>query len=115
MPKGVAAEERKSLIAVASEGRVVTDAVGPVAARSRYFLIFDDQGKLIEILENPHRETGGGAGPLVANLMAERGVSTLIAQNFGMNIKASLDEKGVNHFEFSGQIGDAVKSVLNQR
>jgi predicted Fe-Mo cluster-binding NifX family protein len=70
---------------------------------------------LIEILENPHRETGGGAGPLVANLMAERGVSTLIAQNFGMNIKASLDEKGVNHFEFSGQIGDAVKSVLNQR
>jgi predicted Fe-Mo cluster-binding NifX family protein len=115
MTKGADAEERKSLIAVASDGKVGMGDVGSVAARSHYFLIFDDQENLIEVLENPHRETGGGAGPLVANLMAERGVSTLVAQNFGINIKASLDEKDVSYFEFSGQVGDAVKSVLNLR
>ena len=108
-------KEQQSLIAVVSAGQAITDPVGNVAARSPYFLIFDGQGELIEVLENPHRETGGGAGPLVAELMAERGVSTMVAGSFGTNIKASLEEKGVNYLEFSGQVGEAVKLVLGGR
>ena len=106
------ANEQQSLIAVVSAGQTVTDAVGNIAARSPYFLIFDGQGKLVEVLENPYRNIGGGAGPLVANLMAERGVSTMVAGTFGTNIKASLEEKGVNYVEFSGQVKEAVKAVL---
>lgn len=109
------AKEEESLIAVVSAGQAITDPVGDAAARSPYFLIFDGQGELIEVLENPHRETGGGAGPLVAVLMAERGVSTVVAGAFGTNIKASLEEKGVNYLEFSGQVGEAVKIVLGGR
>ena len=47
--------------------------------------------------------------------MAERGVSTVVAGAFGTNIKASLEEKGVNYLEFSGQVGEAVKLVLGGR
>jgi predicted Fe-Mo cluster-binding NifX family protein len=47
--------------------------------------------------------------------MAERGVSTMVARTFGTNIKTSLEEKGVNYLEFSGQVGDAVKLVLGGR
>jgi len=107
--------KEESLIAVVSAGQAITDPVGDAAARSPYFLIFDGQGELIEVLENPHRETGGGAGPPVAVLMAERGVSTMVAGAFGTNIKASLEEKGVNYFEFTGQVGEAVKLVLGGR
>ena len=112
---GRGAEEQQSLVAVVSSGQAITDPVGDVAARSPFFLIFDEQGELTEVMENPHRETGGGAGPLVAVLMAERGVSTMVAGRFGTNIKASLEEKGVNYLEYSGQVGEAVKVVLGGR
>ena len=108
-------KKQQSLIAVVSAGQAITDPVGNVAARSPYFLIFDGQGKLIEALENPYSKIGGGAGPLVANLMADRGVSSIVAGTFGTNIKASLEEKGVSYLEFSGPVGEAVKTMLGGR
>jgi len=104
--------QASALIAVVSAGQTVADTVGNVAARSPYFLLFNGQGELVEVLENPHRDTGGGAGPLVADLMAGRGVKTVIAGNFGANIIDSLKEKGLDYLEFSGTVGDAVKSAL---
>jgi predicted Fe-Mo cluster-binding NifX family protein len=44
------------------------------------------------VLENPCPESGGGAGPLVAELMAKKGVTALVVGEFGMNIKAGLDK-----------------------
>jgi len=100
------------LIAVVSTGKTVTDAVGNVAARSPYFLIFNSQSELVEVLENPYRDTGGGAGPMVAEFISNRGVKTLIAENFGVNIAISLKDKGLNSKIFSGTVGEAVKSIL---
>ena len=101
-----------TFIAVVSAGKTVTDTVGNVAARSPYFLLFNSQGELVEVLENPYRNAGGGAGPLVAELMASRNVKTVIAGNFGVNIAASLKEKGVRFLVFSGSVGEAVQSSL---
>ncbi len=101
-------------IAVASSGTTSADQVGNMAARSPFFLIFNSTGDLIEVLENPYRDSGGGAGPLVAELMAKKGVTTIIAGNFGMNIKASLDEKGLKYFEFQGLAGEAVNDMIKR-
>ena len=102
----------EELIAVVSAGKTVMDTVGNVAARSPYFLIFNSKSTLVEILENPYCDTGGGVGPLVAELIYNKGVKTLIAGNFGVNISASLKEKGLNLKTFSGTVGEAVKSIL---
>lgn len=100
------------LVAVASAGKTATDQVGNMAARSPFFLLFNARGELVEVLENPYRDSGGGAGPLVAELLAKKGVATLVAGNFGINIKASLDEKDIKYFQFQGQAGEAVRDTI---
>jgi predicted Fe-Mo cluster-binding NifX family protein len=99
-----------ALIGVASPGKTAADMVGSIAARSPFFLVFNTNGGLVEVLENPYRDSGGGAGPLVAELMAKKGITTMVAGNFGMNIKASLDEKGIKYFEFQGRVGEALRA-----
>ncbi len=108
----VRADSAGPLIAVASSGRTSAAMVDSVAARSPFFLLFNTKGDLVEVLENPYRDSGGGAGPLVAELMAKKGVTTVVAGNFGINMKASLDEKGLKYFEFQGQAAEAVKDVV---
>jgi len=99
------------LLAVASRGRTPSDPVGSVAARSPYFLFFDTEGAFLKAVENPHADVGGGAGGLVADFMGEKGVRTLVAGNFGKNIKADLDGKGIRYVEFSGSVEEAVKAL----
>jgi predicted Fe-Mo cluster-binding NifX family protein len=102
----------QGIVAVVSSGKTPADNIGNVAARSPYFLFFDSRGNLIEVLENPYRDVGGRAGPLVADLMAEKGVTSVVAGNFGQNIVDSLDKKGIRYIELSGQVEKALKSLL---
>ena len=109
------AAQTSTFIAVVSAGRDTAGTVGNIAARSPYFLLFNNRGELIEVIENPHKNIGGGAGPLVAELMAEKGVKTVIAGNFGINIKASFEEKGVGYLAFSGTVDEAVKCIVGRQ
>jgi predicted Fe-Mo cluster-binding NifX family protein len=113
-PEETPAETARAFIAVASEGRDSIADVGPIAARSRYFLIFNRRGELIESIENPHLKTGSGAGRLVADFLADRGVFTFVAQKFGGNIKASLDRRGVAYTKYSGPAVEAVKALVKR-
>jgi len=101
----------KGIIAVASTGETPSDPIGSVAARSPYFLLFDENGAFLGPVENPHAGAGGGAGRLVAEFMAERGVRTMIAGNFGRNIRTDLEEKGIRFVEASGQSAEAVRRL----
>ena len=101
----------KGTVAVASTGQTPSDPIGSVAARSPYFLLFDEKGDFLGSMENPHADSGGGTGRLVADLMAERGVRTLIAGNFGRNIKADLEERGVRFIEATGPCAEAVRRL----
>jgi predicted Fe-Mo cluster-binding NifX family protein len=107
-PEGATA---RGAIAVASSGRTPSDPIGTVAARSPYFLLFDENGAFLGSVENPHAGSGGGTGRLVAEFMAERGVRTMIAGNFGRNIKTDLEEKGIRFIEASGQSDEAVRRL----
>ncbi|MCJ8501334.1 NifB/NifX family molybdenum-iron cluster-binding protein [Desulfatitalea alkaliphila] len=91
---GVDAGQGK-LIAVAADGPAADAAVSLKAARCAYFLIFDSQGELIETLANPHRRTRGGAGPQVAELLAQKGAGTFIAGEFGARMSDALQRKGI--------------------
>lgn len=102
-------------IAVASDGKTVSSAVSSVAARSSGFLIFDGNGKFVEAINNPHKEVGGGAGPLVVNFLAQKGVNVIAAQSFGKKMVDAMKAIGVAHFEFKGNAGDAVSKYLKQK
>ena len=100
-------------IAVASNNKNATSNVGTIAGRSPYYLIFDNTGKLVEVIENPFKDVRGGAGPSTANFLAEKGVTIVIAETFGDKMVNAMENKGMNHFQFKGTVKDVVKKVLN--
>ena len=101
----------QGLIAVAAAGKTPSDPVAGVAARSPYFLLFDAGKAFLEAVENPYADAGGGAGNRVGEWMAERGVQTLVAGNFGRNLAADLEKNGIGRVEASGSSEGAVKAL----
>ena len=99
-------------IAVASCGKTAKASVSNEAAKCPYYLIFDSNGEVVELIDNPNRDTNRGAGPSAAEFLAQKGITIVIAGNFGSKMINTLDNKGVTHFEFKGLVYDAVKKVL---
>lgn len=101
-------------IAIASEGKTLDFLVSPMAARSPYFLLFDAQGKLVEAMENPHRDASGGAGSRVADLLSKKGITTVVAGAFGPNMINAMRAKKLTPVEFKGKVTEALKEALKK-
>lgn len=99
-------------LAVASDGNTATAAVGSVAARSSFFLIFDGEGKFVQAISNPHQKARSGASSLVVNFLKQQGINVFIAQAFGEKMVGALKAKGITHFQAKGSAEDAVKKYL---
>ncbi len=99
-------------VAVASTGKTTAGPVSNVAAHSQYYLIFDGTGKLTEVISNPHQDTPRGAGPSAAKFLAAKGVTIVIAENFGIKMINTLKGNRISHFEFKGPADEAVSKVL---
>ena len=107
-----ATELEKMKIVVAASSKTAKASVSNMAAKCPYYLIFNNKGDLIEVIDNPYRDASGGAGPSAANFLAQRDVTIVIAGNFGSKMINTLKNKGITHFEFKGRVNDAVKRVL---
>jgi predicted Fe-Mo cluster-binding NifX family protein len=106
--------EEKVVIAVASDGETLEAALSHLAARGSYFLIVDSEGKLLEAVENPYKDTRGGAGVSAANFLAEKNVTIVIAGNFGNKMIAALKTQEIAYFEFKGIVEEAIKKILEK-
>jgi predicted Fe-Mo cluster-binding NifX family protein len=107
-----AASADKVKIAVASDGKTASSVVSGVAGRSAYYLIFDSKGKLLEAIENPHKDAAGGAGPLVVNFLAGKGITVVVAGKFGDKMIGAMKGAGMAYVEFTGTADDGVKKYL---
>jgi predicted Fe-Mo cluster-binding NifX family protein len=107
-----AADLEKMKIVVASCDKTAKASVSNEAAKCPYYLIFDSKGEMTEVIDNPYRDASRGAGPSAAIFLAEKGVTIVIAGNFGLKMINTLKNKGITHFEFKGRVDDAVKRVL---
>jgi len=107
-----AGELEKMKIAVAASSKTAKASVSNMAAKCPYYLIFNNKGELIEVIDNPYRDASGGAGPSAANFLAQRDIDIIVAGSFGSKMVNTLENKGVTHFEFKGLADDAVKRVL---
>ena len=107
-----AAELENIRIAVAANGKSAQASVSNMAAKCPYYLIFNNKGELIEVVDNPHKDASRGAGPLASNFLAGRGISIVIAENFGTKMGNTLEKKNGIYFEFKGVADNAIKKVL---
>ncbi len=103
-------EVRKIKIAIASKGKDENSEISDQAGRSPYYLIFDEKGELLEVISNPFRIGGGGAGFAVAKMLADREVNLVIAGKIGDKMKGALETRGLKYQEKSG----IVKEVLEE-
>lgn len=102
-------------IAVAAEGKGTSSKVSGVAARAPYFLIFDGSGKFLEAVDNPYKTAKRGAGTSVVPFLAQKGVTMVVAGEFGENMIQAMKGKGMEYLEFKGSAEEALKKVLEAK
>lgn len=107
-------EEQTEKIAIASDGETIDSQVGYQGARSPWFLFFDQEGQLLEALENPHRYTRGNAGIKCAELLAEHEITVFVAGNVGEKMASALESNNITFIAFTGSVEDAIKHVLEE-
>ena len=99
-------------IAVAALTEKEDSEISQQAGRAPFYLIFDD-GKLSEVLKNPFRRGGGGAGFGVAKMLKDKGVEFVIAGRFGPNMETSMQSYGMKFQEKAGSVREAIKAITS--
>ncbi len=107
-----AADVNSRLIAVSVDEKTQPANVSSQAARCKYYVIFDSEGKLMDVIDNPYKDTGGSAGPSAVNFLSNKGVTIVVAESFGGKMINAMKSKGIEFYEFSGKADAAVREVL---
>ena len=98
-------------IAITATEPTLDAAVDPRFGRCPYFLIVDPDNLAFEAIENASVALGGGAGIQSAQLMAEKGVTSVLTGNCGPNAHQTLSAVGI---EVIVGCGGAVRDVIQQ-
>jgi predicted Fe-Mo cluster-binding NifX family protein len=77
-------------------------------ARTKYFIIYDTETKDFKVLENS-ADDAHGAGPKAIQMLADEGVSVIIAPSLGKN--AQMAAEGAN-MKVVEQINSSVKNNI---
>ena len=104
----------KAKIAVAVNDKTASAAVSKQAGLAPFFLFFDGKGKMTEAIENPYKDKEG-AGKSVAELLGNKGVTVVVAEEFGTQIVEVMKRKGIKAVSFKGSVEEAVKKVLQPK
>jgi predicted Fe-Mo cluster-binding NifX family protein len=107
----------RSYIAVPSDGRSEGDPVSERFARASYFLLFDEEGTLQQVIENKAKEAGHGAGGRAVQELSRQGVSVVLAPRVGPKAQGALDAAGIKFSEVTLPITceRAVREYIKQR
>jgi len=111
---GLAFAGQKGKICVAAQEKGSGAAVSKQAGLAPFFLFFDGKGKMTEAIENPYKDKEG-AGKSVAELLKNKGVTVVVAEEFGGQIVEVMKGKGIKAVPFKGSAVEAVKKVLQSK
>lgn len=101
-------------IAVATVGKDENSQVSPRSGRSKFYLVFDENGTLLEVLSNPFSRGGGGAGFGVAKMLADKKVDIVIGSQIGEHMEEALKNRGLQYYEMMERAKDAVARIMAQ-
>jgi predicted Fe-Mo cluster-binding NifX family protein len=105
-------EELKMTIAIAATAPELNGQIAMHGARAPFYLLFDEQGNMLEVLANPVVQAEGGAAPQAALFLADKGVTLLAAGDFGNRFISELGERGIRHVLVSGLIADVIRELI---
>ena len=99
------------VIAVASDDDNLNSNISSKASRCNYYIFLDDKGKVLEIVQNPHKDVRGGASSKLVSMLKEKKVSHMIAANFGDKLIGYLEENHIKYTLHKGDINSAIQSL----
>jgi predicted Fe-Mo cluster-binding NifX family protein len=86
-----------------SEEAIISSHFG----QSNYFLIYDEDDRKIEFIENPGKGKPGCVGEVVVRNLAELGVNRIIAGDFGTLVQQLLNASHIQMILYPGDTGSA--------
>ena len=95
-------------IAVAATKKDKSADVSYYGGRAPFFLIFDEEGNLLDSFPNPYADIERHAGYEVCKMLIEKGVDILVAGLFGPTMINELSAQGIKCITKSGSARDAV-------
>lgn len=87
-------------VCITSNGNTLESKLDERFGRCAFFVIYDTGSKATEFIPNPHKDAESGAGPAAVQLVASRGVSKIVAGEFGIKIKSLLDSLKIQMIVF---------------
>ncbi len=96
------------LIAVASLSLDECSEISVHACHAPNFLLFDDGGRLKEIIPNPYMNMHDEIAPKVADLLEKHNVRLMIACDINSHLGDALEAKGIEHIMDMGLANIAV-------
>ncbi len=101
-------------IAVTSTGAELDSEMDPRFGRCPYFLFVDTEDLSHEAVKNESVTLGGGAGVQTAQMVAQRGVASVLTGNCGPNAYRALEAAGVEVIAgCSGTVRQAVQKFTS--
>ncbi len=96
---------------VASTGDTLEAEIAAEASRCDYYVFFDNEGKVLETMKNPHKDVQGGASSKLVAMLKEKKVSHMIASNFGDKLIKHLRSNHIKYTIRKGGISDVIQSL----
>lgn len=98
--------------AIAADGDQSNAEIAKLAGIAPFFHIYDVNGKLFEVLPNPHLDLEYSIGPACATTLADMGVTVLVARKIpGPKMDDVLKERGVRIVRRIGLVQDVVNEL----
>jgi|OpeIllAssembly_1097287.scaffolds.fasta_scaffold57496_2 predicted Fe-Mo cluster-binding NifX family protein len=103
--------QRKELFAIAAEGKDATAAIPYLAARATHYHVYAENGTVVEVLPNTFLGLETGIGPAAAQMLAEHGVTVLVAGMVGPKMKDVLVANKMRFVSRKGKVQDVVNEL----
>ncbi|MEJ2579473.1 MAG: NifB/NifX family molybdenum-iron cluster-binding protein [Kineosporiaceae bacterium] len=106
---------RTGPVALSATGPDPGAALDPAFGRCRYFLLFDGNGDIVEVVENSATSADSGAAAQAVQLLVDRGVDTVLTGRCGATATLALDAAGITTVTgLSGPADDVVRAHLGR-
>ena len=102
------------IIAIASNGNSLSSDISSKASRCNYYIFIDENGKTLEVLQNPHKDVMGGASSKLIDMIQDKKVSHLVASSFGNKLIASLNTNNIKYTIYKGTINTFIEEVIKR-
>ncbi len=96
---------------IASDGNTLNANISSEASRCAYYVFLDSDAKVLETIQNPHKDVWGGASSKLLALLQEKKVSQMIASNFGDKLIGFLEANHIKYIVYKGDINSAIQSL----